>query len=245
MVESTASTNSRLSRVQPTFRWLVTHGGADWPQRLVDLAAGLRVAPVCGPLVRVYLDPERQVPPTAQRLAWMLRNAAQLTPQDGRLWRALNARVADTKAVGAALEALEAGQNANVPKQLTLEGPTHADCLIECESTIVWVEGKRFDWLSPSIKWDVTRDQLARKVEAAWSLASDAGKDFCVLICHEGRLKHHEQLLVDAYRAGTWAGGWPHLSQAVRGQFAKRIGTLTWGHIQAVWPEIHLNIGPS
>ncbi|MCC6507045.1 MAG: hypothetical protein IT475_16580 [Aquimonas sp.] len=241
-MESPTSTNSRQSRVQPTFRWLVTYGGSDWPQQLVNLADGLGVAPVCGPLVRLYLDPERQVPPTAQRLAWMLRNAAQLTPQDGRLWRALNARVADTKAVGAALDALEVGQTAKVPKSLRLEGPTHADCLIECESAIIWVEGKRFDWLSPSIKWDVTRDQLARNVEAAWSLASGAGKDFCVLICHEGRLKHHEQLLVDGYRAKTWAGGWPHLSPAVRSQFAKRIGTLTWGHIQAVWPEICLDV---
>jgi hypothetical protein len=42
----------------------------------------------------------------------------------------------------------------------------------------VWIEGKRNDWLSPSIRWDVTRDRLARNLDAVWQLAEQARKDF-------------------------------------------------------------------
>jgi hypothetical protein len=69
-----------------------------------------------------------------------------------------------------------------VPKRsrLILEGPTSADWLIECERALIWIEGKRYDWLDPATTWDVARDQLARNVEAAWLLAQEQGKDYWV-----------------------------------------------------------------
>jgi len=84
-----------------------------------------------------------------------------------------------------ALKTLDDGDAKGLSKNLKLEGSTHADCLIECERAFVWIEGKRNDWLSPSIKWDVTRDQLARNLDAVWQLAGQARKDFWLLICHE------------------------------------------------------------
>ena len=74
---------------------------------------------------------------------------------------------------------------------------------MECEHAFIWIEGKRFDWLSPSTTWDVSRDQLARNIEAVWTLASKAGKDYRLLICHEFDFKHHEMALLDGYRNGT------------------------------------------
>jgi hypothetical protein len=64
---------------------------------------------------------------------------------------------------------------------------------------LIWIEGKRDDWLSPSTKWDVTRDQLARNVDAAWCIASKK-QDDRVLICHEYPLEHHEVSLLEGYR---------------------------------------------
>lgn len=58
--------------------------------------------------------------------------------------------------------------------------------------------GKRYDWLSPSTDWDISRDQIARNLEACWSLGEKAGKDYLLLICHERELKHHEACLCKA-----------------------------------------------
>jgi hypothetical protein len=57
------------------------------------------------------------------------------------------------------------------------------DSLSPCSSSLFAIEGKRCDWLSPSTKWDSTRDQLARNVEAGWLLARKEGKDYRVLLC--------------------------------------------------------------
>jgi hypothetical protein len=85
----------------------------------------------------------------------MIRNAERLAPVDGRLWREYRRRVIDNPGRDEALGTLDAGDAKGLSKNLKLEGPTHADCLIECERAFVWIEGKRNDWLSPSIKWDV------------------------------------------------------------------------------------------
>jgi len=63
-------------------------------------------------------------------------------------------------------------------------------------------------------------------------------KDYCLVICHEYPLKHHEQLLVDGYRSGTWSGGWPHLQTGLRQELGVRIGTLTWSGIATWWPPM-------
>jgi hypothetical protein len=184
------------------------------------------------------LDPEQEVPPTPSRLAWMIKNVDLLAPRDGRQWRILRDRVSDPDAVQKALKSLERGDVADIPRKLQLEGKTHADCLIECEHAFVWIEGKRFDWLSPSTDWDISRDQIARNLEACWSLASEAGKDYRLIICHEHRLKHHEARLLEGYRQATWFAGWPHVPDEQRREFAARIGTLTWQEIAQEWPGL-------
>jgi hypothetical protein len=129
------------------------------------MAEGVPALEPCGKIINVDLDRERKVPATPERLRWMIKNANSLAPKDGRRWQELRDRVADNAKVQKALdEFLWAGKS--LPRRLYLEGKSHADCLIECEDAFIWIEGKRFDWLSPTTTWDVTRDQLAHNVEA-------------------------------------------------------------------------------
>jgi hypothetical protein len=230
-------TNSRRTRVEPVFRWLTRNGGPDWPRRLLHLADGLiGVTPPGSPLPGNYTK-EARVAPSPTRLAWMLRHAERLAPRDGRRHQEFTRRVLNSPRRPEVLRAIEEGR---VPTRSTLilEGKTSADWLIECERALIWIEGKRYDWLDTAIKWDTSRDQVARNVEAAWLLAQELGKDYWVLICHEYPLKHHEAQLIAGYRAGTWNGGWPHLPEAQRREFGQKIGTLRWAQIAEVWPQL-------
>jgi len=92
--------------------------------------------------------------------------------------------------------------------------------------------------LSSSTTWDSCRDQLARNVEAVWQLADVVKKDYCVLICREHDLKHHEQELVKGYQTENWTAGWPHLTPEQRKAFSARIGTVKWQAMAGVWPEL-------
>jgi hypothetical protein len=230
--------HSGRTRVTPVFTWLQANGGSDWVTELLRLADGIQIADSVGNVMSVCVWKEREVEPSPARLGWMIRNAHRLAPTDGRLWREYQRRVIEDPGKEEALRRLDAGDAKGLPKNLKLEGATHADCLIECERVFVWIEGKRNDWLSPSIKWDVTRDQLARNLEAVWQLTGQAKKDFWLLICHEYDLKHHEQELIDGYRAGTWKAGFPHSSADTRLLFRQKIGTLRWQIISRCWPAL-------
>lgn len=232
--------NSKRTRVEPVFAWLSDHGGSDWPARLIGLAEGLQSVGSPGALAgQPEYKRERRVPPSPRRLAWMIRNAEYLVPRDGSNWDAYRVRVIENPARTGALEQLDHGAaGATIDSRLVLEGATAADCLIECEHMVIWIEGKRNDWLAYSTTWDVTRDQLARNAEAVWTLAQAAGKDFALIVCHEHPLKHHERLLVDGYRAGTWSGGWPHLTSTERKLLGSRIGTISWRGLADEWPPI-------
>ena len=235
--EASSDENSRRTRVQPVFAWLAAHGEADWPARLVALADGLEDSDEVGPPLRVWLDPERSVEPSARRLAWMLENAERLAPRDGGRWREFEQRVITNPQRDAARRLLETGDT-RIPPRLKLEGATHADCLIETAGAVIWIEGKRNDWLAPAITWDAVRDQLARNAEAAHLVAVSLRKRSLVIVCHEHPLKYHEQALLDGYRAGTWSAGWPHLDEALRRRLGAAMGTVTWKRLTAAWPPL-------
>ena len=114
--------NSRRTRVQPACGWLTAHGEPDWPARLVALADGLDDSGELGPPLRVWLDPERSVEPSARRLAWMLENAERLAPRDGGRWREFEQRVITNPQRDAARRLLETGDT-RIPPRLKLEGP--------------------------------------------------------------------------------------------------------------------------
>jgi len=231
-------TKSSTTRVRPVFGWLRENGGANWPDRLLEIVIGFLLPIKAGKLLRIELVPERKVAASPTRLAWMIDNVSSLAPQDGRLWQERRNRIPDKQKIKGVLDRLGRGDPSGLDKKLRLEGETCADCLLECEHALVWIEGKRFDWISLSTKWDLSRDQLARNLEAVWILATTAKKDYCVVICHEHPLKHHEQALINGYRNCIWTAGWPHIPAAQRIEFSKRIGTVTWQQIAATWAEL-------
>ncbi len=228
--------NSRRTRVLPLFRYLRDHGDENWATDLLQLAEGISLSQSPGRVVSLECETERAVQPSSLRLAWMIRNAHRLAPADGRQWEEYQRRVIDNPAKPEALKRLDQGIVSGIPKELKLEGATQADCLIECEHAVLWIEGKRNDWLAPATTWDVTRDQLARNLEAAWMLGSNLRKDFWLVICHEHDLKHHEECLIEGYRSGTWTAGLPHLPPSVREVFRTKIGTLRWPTLFSRWP---------
>lgn len=214
-----ADENSKRSRVDPVFGWLKAHRKPDWPLRLLRLADGLQVELDPGRATSVTF--ETAVLASQERLDWLVENVSRLG-HGGELLKEVRRRSTSTDG-----------------RLRVLEGTTYADCLIECERAIVWIEGKRHDWLSAGTKWDPRRDQLARNVEAAWltSLAHQK-KEFFVLLCHEAGLSPADQALVDGYRSATLTAGLPHVEAEVRAEFAKRIGTVTWSAIVGEWPEM-------
>ncbi len=232
-----STSNSSVTRVRPIFEWLGTHADRNLGRKLVELAEGLPGFRDPGDYISITF--EQAVEASPRRLGWMIENASRLTPLDGAQWKAYDRRITRNPKKEFALKQLQAGTRKGIPKKLVLEGPSYADCLIECADAVIWIEGKRHDWLSPSTTWDILRDQLARNVEAAAQLASAKKKsDFCVIICHENKFKHPEELLIEGYRTGTWRGGWPHLDESERLNLGKRIGILAWKRIAGVWPEL-------
>jgi hypothetical protein len=228
--------NSKRTRVEPIFRWLRDNEEPDWPTILLRLAEGISVERSAGNLLNIKFEDEERVPPTAARLAWMIRNASRLAPKDGRRYQEYK-RVNHPR-VREVLTKLDCGDATSVPRELRLETASCCDCLIECQSAVIWIEGKRNDWLSSGTEWDITRDQLARNLESVWSLASRQSKDYWLLICYERELKHHEECLIEGYRNGTWWAGLPHVAPSIRQEFRNKVGTIRWQHIADQWPNM-------
>lgn len=219
--------NSRITRVFPVFNWLWEHGGPDWPRELLKLAGDDELDPGDGPPV-VYLDPERRVPPSRERLAWMLEHHGELTAAGKKNAETLAQRTADQDAIDTAL----ANADTELGKELTLEGYTSADCLIECDNVVIWIEGKRTNKLAKNTSYDGKRDQVARNLEAAHQVAN--GKDFRVIVCFEEALEQYEQALIDGYRDGTLTDGLPRLDDVASARRLERVAgsradpTQTW-----------------
>lgn len=165
--------NSKRTRVTPTFTWLRDHGGPDWVTEILRLADGITAPASTGAVLSVHVGKERTVAASPTRLAWLIRNCQ---PDTEALRVEFERRISTNPDKDGVLAKLDAGDTKHIPREFILEGRTHADCLIETEHAVVWIEGKRNDWLSPTIKWDKSRDQLARNLEAAWTLATAAGK---------------------------------------------------------------------
>src|SRR5215216_5967708 len=89
--------NSKRTRVEPVFGWLRDNGGDEWPAKFLGLVDGCSVTTDPGPLVRLDFEREVRVAPSAERLAWLIRNADRLTPRDGRRWREYRRRLIENR----------------------------------------------------------------------------------------------------------------------------------------------------
>jgi hypothetical protein len=105
------------------------------------------------------------------------------------------------------------------------EGFTYADCCLDTDRFALVVEGKRFERLAESVSWVEGRNQLARNLEVAATLARESGsRDYAVLmIGPTGTAGPSDAELTK---------GWPHLSPNEQDELlAHYLGATTWQRV--------------
>jgi len=107
------------------------------------------------------------------------------------------------------------------------EGFTNIDCCLVTDRTILFVEGKRTETVSPATRWFEKRSQLWRNVEAAHQFAR--GKQFAVILGVEqegdgkAALQEADARLHDSY---------PHLTDPERTTLSRHLlGLVTWPQV--------------
>jgi hypothetical protein len=107
------------------------------------------------------------------------------------------------------------------------EGFTHIDCCLITDRTVLFVEGKRTETVSPATRWFEKRSQLWRNVEAAQQFAR--GKQFSVILAVEQEgdgkvaLQEADARLHDSY---------PHLMDTERTALSRcLLGFVTWPQV--------------
>jgi hypothetical protein len=131
--------------------------------------------------------------------------------------------IAQRNAHDAAKRSLEKEGVANSSRKWwAFEGFTEVDCLLETETVVLLIEGKRTEGLSESTDWYHGRNQLHRNLEAARDLAQ--GREFGVLVIGEDPPR--------AVALGDPAKGLRHLSEKERRDLMTRyFGYLTWRQV--------------
>lgn len=187
---------------------------------------------------------ERDIPPSAAFLHWLLHNPDRLVwPRDtgGRervFADSTNERrrrllAGDTKVRDEALSELDCSEvEGSKRKWWAFEGFTSVDCLLETERLLVLIEGKRTEGISKSTDWFRGRNQVIRNLEVARAMAG-ATKEYAVLLCAE---KHIE--LPDA----AWCDSLPHFSEQDINELQRHyLGCTTWPEIvRSLCPDLQL-----
>lgn len=246
--------DSSKTRVRPIFNELLdrSRSGADWLEALTQMARRNRLSavsfPKVGPLMpsetpatrpdrqrRVF---ERTVAPPAEFLRWLLEHPDQLQIPDPETFGASSPTaqgwrrklfsedpVSRARAIAEGTGALATnGAEGSRHQWWAFEGFTHIDCCLVTDSTVLFVEGKRTEAVSPSTRWFLKRSQIWRNVEAAQQFAR--GKEFGIILAVEDDEAGHTAL---AEADATLRDSYPHLSEAGRAALAGHLlGFLTW-----------------
>lgn len=130
----------------------------------------------------------------------------------------------DPTIVSEALMSLKTNQIRNPNRDWwVFEGYTEVDCLIETESLVLAIEGKRTEeGPSKSIDWYPQRNQLVRNLEALKQHAKD--KEYAlILIDEEGKYQLDRSVLTTSL---------PHFSPEERTELRKHyLGNITWKQV--------------
>lgn len=187
---------------------------------------------------------ERDIPPSAAFLRWLLHNPGRLVwPRDsggrervfaaGTDERRRRLLAGDTEVRDDALSELDrSGVEGSKRKWWAFEGFTSVDCLLETEGLLVLIEGKRTEGISESTDWFRCRNQVIRNLEVARAMAG-ATKEYAVLLCAE---KHIE------LPGATWRDSLPHFSgQDINELKRHYLGCATWPEIvRSLCPDLQL-----
>ena len=101
------------------------------------------------------------------------------------------------------------------------EGETSIDCFLETPGMVLLIEGKRNEPISSSTDWFEKRNQIARNLEVAQSLAR--GRRYAVLLAAE-----HDT----AVEVADIIAGLPHMTSSEQMFLAEHyLGCVTWQEI--------------
>jgi len=190
---------------------------------------------------------EVDYPPPERFLRWLIEHPGSLTwpleskktPRKfgGKTEASRHALIAgDTATHDLAVLALEkSGTSGSRGKWWAFEGFTSVDCVLETDSLLVFIEGKRTEPISAATDWYPQRNQIVRNVEVASCAAAEARKNFGVILCAEEPVPVLEQDFIE---------GLPHLSQPDRDALRTHYwGCITWNQIvSALCPGLRLRV---
>jgi len=249
--------DSSKTRVRPIFNELLDRWTSEvgWLDALYDMAHATR--PAASPLsargrlvasetpgerhLRMGNVFERTVAPPAAFLKWLLEHPEQMqipdretfgaSSPDAQAWRRKlfsgdSLLRADAIRVGTA--ALSArGAEGSRHQWWAFEGFTHIDCCLVTDSSVLFMEGKRTETVSPSTRWFLRRSQIWRNVEAAQQFAR--GKQSGVILAVEDAEAGRAAL---AEADAALQGSYPHLNEPARAALAGHLlGFVTWPEI--------------
>ena len=191
---------------------------------------------------------EWEAPPPGEFLRWMIEHPEELTkPKNATTSEAttkLRASLLDRESPkhdetrNQALANLNSfGAIGSRKKWWAFEGFTYVDCLIETDSLVLFIEGKRTEDSSQKVSWYSKRNQIARNLECArqHALSGKKAKAFAVLmVIEEGTMEKHEgHVHPDKLRES-----WPHYREAnaVQDELIQGfLGIVTWQQVMNVW----------
>ncbi|MGD0073673.1 MAG: hypothetical protein ABSD31_04970 [Candidatus Binataceae bacterium] len=176
---------------------------------------------------------EYSVPPTERFLLWLIEHTGDgCLPKPGLNVAQRNAGrrpdlFGDNQANrdDARKEAIRnlglAGTDRSRNQWWTFEGPTSVDCFLETSDLVLLIEGKRTDSVAEGTDWCRMRNQIARNLEAAQSIAH--GKRYAVLLAAEEDID---------FSPAKIASGFPHMNESEKAFLADHyIGCITWKQI--------------
>jgi hypothetical protein len=185
---------------------------------------------------------ERTVAPPRAFLEWLLRHPDRMHIADRKTfgassveaqkWRrklfATDTRNRDQAIAEGVRQLADHGAEGSGQEWWAFEGFTHIDCCLVTDATVVFVEGKRTETVSPATRWFQGRSQLWRNVEVAQQFAH--GKPFGVILAVEeevdGKAAIHE---ADA----TLNDSYPHLAGEQRSELSRHLlGFVTWPQLK-------------
>jgi hypothetical protein len=190
------------------------------------------------PTVQLEQCFEKRLPPPREILRLLIEHPETMTwPKDefaagtARTKREeLFGRFGAERAVAAREEALREleriGAAGSSGKWWAFEGFTIADCLLETDSLLLLIEGKRTEPLSESTRWFPQRNQVLRSLEALAAYARPLKKEYSVILMAEE--------YVQAKTLETIAASLGHLEEEARFDLVGHyLGCVTWSEALA------------
>lgn len=210
------------------------------PADLGTLASSETPSDRVGRMGKVY---ERTVAPPAFFLRWLLMNPQALQVRDTTMFGARSIEAREWRAkLFSGDERLVREAQAEGIKQLegrlgargrnkwwAFEGFSRIDCCLITDTTVVFVEGKGTEAVSPSTLWYQQRSQLWRNVEAAKEFAGR--KQFAVVLAVENAADGIAALS-EAERSISVS--YPHLDADQHNELTRHLlGFVTWSDLAA------------